>query len=380
MSATLEDVARRARCSPATVSRVVNRVGQVSETMRKRVLRIAKDLGYLPEAVAEVQETWPVIRRPRGGTPAAGYLEIVLHRHSPFEPLEVDGGRIEIRPLTPSPTGAELVKAFRSGDSFYRGVVDGMVEEAACWGYQTILQPNSALRDAGLLDGLHRPEKAGVLLTGEYSPDLEGFVAACRKPLVLADLISDAGPPVVTTDNARGIAEAFAHLRELGHRRIGFAGGPPEVADRTGRHPAYRWQMAMAGLPVDPAWVHLESPHMVHVAAWARRALANPGRPTAILCQNDFIALSIVRTAQQMGLTVPGDLSVIGYDDLEVASLLTPALTSVRVPTQDLGRLAVRELMLQISTRNRARPLAQRIDVPPKLAVRASTDKARSPS
>lgn len=376
MSATLEDVAKRAKCSPATVSRVVNRVGQVSETMRKRVLRIAKDLGYLDEAAADVQETWPVAKRSRSGTPAAGYLEIVLHRHSPYEPFAVDHGRVEISPLTPSPTGPELVKTFRSSDSFYRGVVDGMVEEAVRWGYQTILQPNSALRDAELLEGVHRPEKAGVLLTGEYSPDLEGFVAACRKPLVLVDVISEAGPPVVTTDNARGIAAAFAHVYELGHRRIGFAGGPSDVAERTGRHPAYRWQMALAGLTVNPAWVFIESPHMVHVATWAREALVKSNRPTAILCQNDFVALAVVQTAQQMGLNVPRDLSVTGYDDLEVASLLTPALTSVHVPTQDLGRLAVQELMLQISTKGRGRPLAQRIGVPPKLVVRASTGKA----
>jgi DNA-binding LacI/PurR family transcriptional regulator len=373
MSATLEDVAKRAKCSPATVSRVVNRVGQVSDTMRKRVLRIAKDLGYLHEAAAEVQETWPVAKRPRGGTPAVGYLEIVLHRHSPFEPFAVDHGRVQVSPLTPSPTGPELVNTFRSSDSFYRGLVDGMIDEAARWGYQAILQPNSNWRDAELLDGVHRSEKAGVLLTGEYSPDLDAFVAACRKPLVLADLISDAGPPVVTTDNARGIASAFIHIRGLGHQRIGFAGGPPDVAERTGRHPAYQWQMAASGQTVNPAWVFTESPHMVHVAAWAREALARKDRPTAILCQNDFVALAVVQAAQQMGLNVPRDLSVTGYDDLEVASLLTPPLTSVHVPTQDLGRLAVQELMLQISTKGRGRPLAQRISVPPKLVVRAST-------
>lgn len=376
MGATLEDIARRARCSPATVSRVVNRVGQVGEAMRKRVLRIARDLGYLPEAAVRAQETWPLVKRPRGGTPAAGYLEIILHRHSPFEPFAVDHGHVEISPLMPSPTGDELVKTFRTSDSFYRGLVDGMIEESARWGYQAVLQPNADLRDATLLDGVHRSEKAGVLLTGEYSPDLDAFIAACRRPLVLADLVSDAGPPVITTDNQRGIAAAFGHVRELGHRRIGFAGGPPEVAERTGRHPAYCWQMAAAGLTADPAWVFLESPHMVHVAAWAREVLALKDRPTAILCQNDFIALAIVQAAGQMGLSVPRDLSVVGYDDLEVAALLTPALTTVRVPTRDLGRLAVQELMLQISTKGRGRPLAQRVSVPPELIVRGSTGPA----
>ena len=377
MQATLEDVARRAKCSPATVSRVVNRVGQVSDAMRRRVMRAAQKSGYplQSESPSQLPVHFPGERHSKSS--ATGYIEIILYRHSPFEPVSLEGGQLEVRALRPTSAEAALSDEYRLSNSFQRSLVEGMADEVSRWGRQAILKPNSSLLRGEFLEEVNASDKAGVLLSGEYSTDVDAFVAACRKPLVLVDLHSDAGPPVVTMDSARGIGAAFDHLMELGHRRIGFAGGPPEVAERTGRHPAYRWKMAAAGFPVRRDWVFVESPHMIHIGEWARATLARTDRPTAILCQNDFIALAIVQAARELNLDVPGDLSVVGFDDIEVAALVNPPLTSVRVPTGNMGRLAVQELMLQIASQHRSRPMAQRVCVMPKLIVRNSTGPCR---
>lgn len=376
MTATLEDVARRAKCSPATVCRVINRVGQVSEAMRERVMRAAQKAGYAMPADGP-GSLWSGSQRDRSKHQAAVYIEIIVHRHSPFEPLLLQRGRLEVRPLEPAQPETVLADEFRLSNSFQQALVDGMVEEVTRWGHQAVLKPNDALLRPEFLNEVNGADKLGVLLSGEYSKDIDAFVAACRKPLVLVDLLSDAGPPVVTMDNTRGIGAAFDHLRALGHRKIAFAGGPPEVAERTGRLAAYELKMAASGLPSRREWVFLESPHMVHVRAWAQAALSAKDRPTAILCQNDFIALAAVQTAHDLGLNVPRDLSVVGYDDIEVAALANPPLTTVRVPTADIGRLAVRELMLQVAAPSRSRPLAQRVCVMPELVVRRSTGPCR---
>jgi DNA-binding LacI/PurR family transcriptional regulator len=373
MNATLDDVARRAGCSPATVSRVINRVGQVSEAMRERVMRAARKAGYSVESDnAGVPQLVPQGRNGRKVNTASGYIEIVLHRHSPFEPVSLSAGKLEVSALkTAEPTEAgSAADAFPLSHSFYTSLVNGMLGEVARWGRQAVLKPNDNLLRADFLDEVNASDKAGVLLAGEYSADIDAFLSACRKPLVLVDLFTDSNTPVVTMDSARGIAAAFDHLRELGHRHIGFAGGPPDVAKRTGRHTAYEWKMATAGFPIRPEWVFLDSPHMIHVREWAQSLLASRERPTAMLCQNDFTALAIVQAWQAAGLRIPEDLSVVGFDDIEVATLVQPRLTSVRVPTVDIGRLAVQQLMLQIAS---PAALSQRISVAPELIVREST-------
>ncbi len=173
-------------------------------------------------------------------------------------------------------------------------------------------------------------------------------------------------------DDSVGIGLAMGHLLALGHRRIGFAGGTG-AGQPMQRFIAWRMHLADAGLPLRSAWVFQDSVHMVDVQRWAGRLLAEAERPTAMVCQNDFVAVGVIMAARSCGLAVPEALSVVGYDDGEMALLMVPPLTTVTVPTAALGRIAVRELLQEVSDAADAPRLARRILVAPTLAVRGTT-------
>ncbi|GMA34556.1 hypothetical protein GCM10025876_07600 [Demequina litorisediminis] len=157
--------------------------------------------------------------------------------------------------------------------------------------------------------------------------------------------------PTIDVDNFEGAERAAQHLLSLGHRRIGFLGGRNELDSSHLREAGFRHAHAEAGIPVDPALI-IETRYAPENAAQATRTLLGMAEPpTAIMGANDLTALAAIEVAHDLGLSVPGDLSVIGFDDIPEAGLASPALTTVRQPLQEMGAAAMRMLLDRIEGR-----------------------------
>jgi LacI family transcriptional regulator len=368
MSNTVAAISRLVGCSNATVSRAMNNSGSVSPGMRAAVLQAMREVQYTPRAIKRKPRS-PMIR------PAQGDLiEVVLHRHTPTEEITFGASGMEVGPLSEFPDA--FAKPRRVATSFYRRMIDGAVEELSRWGFKAVLQVNHDLSSGALLKEVELPNRRGVLLFGEYSQDLPEFVAGCHQPLVLVDLIHDGWPDSVITDNIYGVTAAFDHLYLLGHRKIGFVGKLDGVVAFAERFLGFKMKMAEAGLPLNPAWVHEGPNHIEMTASAVQQMLSREDRPTALLCSNDCAALGVLRAANNLGIKIPEHLSVVGFDDEESASLVTPALTTVRVPVEQMGRQAVRQLVIQINATDNRAVRGCRVRLSPDLVIRQSTGPA----
>lgn len=363
-SATIAELSRLSGCSAATVSRALNNNGAVSAKARQAVFKVLKETQYLQKKAR---------KRGRNGVAHRSKLvEIILHRESPIETLSIDPAGLRVGPLTAVPDSHTLRGPDKLSGSFQRQIVDGVLSELERCGYRGVIQASKDLLSPALLADVSSVDRAGVLLLGEYTPHLAEFVSLCLHPLVLVDLMHDGAADVVTTDNMLGVGKAFDHLYGLGHRKIGFAGKLDRVVAFAERFSAYKYKMAEAGLKVAPHWVHEGPNHIDTTAAGIRPLLGHVDRPTAILCANDCTAFGVLRGASEMGIAVPSQLSVVGFDDEEAASLVTPALTTVHVPMAEIGRQAVRQLMIQMQLGASNRTCGCRIRMLPELVVRSS--------
>lgn len=327
----IHDVAERAGVSIATVSRVLNDHPDVSPGTRDEVLRHARDLGYIsagrrqePTAAPKTQLialSVPSIQTDYVKEIVAGAVEALHHRD------------------------ARLVICSRD---------NGVAEQSL---------PDQLLRDmtdgALLLMSQDPPEELRALLHSGY-------------PVVVIDPTTplDDSVPAVGSTNWAGGRVATEYLISLGHTHVGVITGPPSIRVSADRLAGYQAALLSAGLPL--------LPKLVHEADWtseggyraAQRVLAVPGRPTAIFAFNDAMAVGAIRAARDQGIDVPRDLSVVGFDDIDLASLTMPALTTVRQPLHGLGRVSVDMLYRLLH----GQPLdAMRMELATNLVVREST-------
>jgi DNA-binding LacI/PurR family transcriptional regulator len=168
-------------------------------------------------------------------------------------------------------------------------------------------------------------------------------------PFVLIDYDDDApGCGVVNASNRRGAREAIRYLIGLGHRRIGFITGRERVGATYERLAGYREAMAAAGLEVRPADIVHGDFLEARGHAAGHELLERPDRPTAIFASSDMAAFGVLRAAEDLRIDVPGRLSVVGFDDIPEAARVTPALTTVRQPLREMGRVAVNQLLARL--------------------------------
>ena len=176
--------------------------------------------------------------------------------------------------------------------------------------------------------------------------------------------------PFVGSDDLLGARLATAHLAELGHRRIGHLAGKPTVSTGVLRRRGYLAALTEHGLAPDPRLV-VESGYTEEGGARAAaRLMALDERPTAIFAVTDMTAVGAFGAARRMGLRVPEDMAIVGYNDIPLASRMMPALTTVHVPIHDFGSVAARLLLDQIET---GEPSRRRVIFNPELIVRGST-------
>ncbi|WP_460772739.1 LacI family DNA-binding transcriptional regulator [Microbacterium sp. GXF7504] len=322
---TIHDVAAAAGVSVATVSKAVNgRYGVSSETSA-RVMAAVEELGYESSLVASSMRSR-----------TTGVIGVLVADFEPFS--------------------AEVLK----------GVARGLADT----GYDLMAYSGAHQHGTGW-ERRSLSRLSGTLIDGAIMVTPTVVNVSAEVPLVAVDPHTGGGGlPTVESDSYGGAQQAVRYLIELGHRRIGFIAGRPDLRSAAARDAGYRAALADAGIPFDPALVGVGRYEEDVAREAARRMLTLPDRPTAIFAANDLSALSIVGVAHDLGLEVPADLSVVGFDDVPDASRADPALSTVAQPMQRLGAAAATLIMRLMRGEV---PEATHIRLPTRLVPRATT-------
>lgn len=334
--ATMEDVARLAGVSLKTVSRVVNDSPHVAPETRKRVEGAVKELDFHPHSGARS------LARRRSGT-----VGVVA-------PLQAEG--IFSR-------------------SFILETLAGAGQALGDAGYELVLIARSA--SAPFIDLIKQRRVDGLLLMNVpiADPRVEELQAA-DVPFVLTCRPDVEGSPLdravrwVDADHAHGASAAVEYLASLGHSRFAVVSGPWDLMVSRLREKGARQTLARLGLPAPAATLNGEFSIEAGVEL-GEALLAEQGATTAVLCGDDHLAIGVIQAARARGLSVPGDLSVVGFDDIMFSAYVSPPLTTVRQPGREKGRLAA-EMLLAIDSAGDNDPPAQ-VLLPTELVVRAST-------
>ncbi len=336
---TLRDIAELAGVSVGTTSLVLNDRKGIAQTTRQRVLDAARQLGY----------EQPVRRS------AANQATIdIIIEHLPVAP---------------------------TSDPFNKTILLGINEVARRENYRVVFEFVSPT-DEPPVHRWERGSTSGLIILGGGDLKREWVQAAVesRLPVVMVDhFIPDLALPTVVPDNFAGAYAATQYLLERGHERIGFIRGPSKYWTLGERQAGYLLAMQRAGLGPDPQLVPPRISHGDEKGFGEMELLLNlPEPPTAVFAVSDKTAIGAYRAAISHGLSIPGDISIIGFDDIEEAQVLQPPLTSVQVSGELMGRVAVERLLSLIELDPRE-TVSQSIKwtIPTKLVERGSARDLR---
>lgn len=331
--ATINDIARLAEVSKKTVSRVINNSPFVKEETRKRVEAVIAEHGFTPDPQA------------RGLAFRRSFLVGMIYDN-------------------PSP-------------NYVVNMQQGVLDAVRGAGLELVVHPCNRADDSFLTDVRNfivRQKLFGVVMPPSVSED-DRVVAILKDadcPYVrIASVSLDEPACMVVTHDSRGAARAARHLAELGHRRIAFISGPDTFRSSHERGRGFAEGLAEHGLQLDPAYVRRAAYTFESGVEAATELLALPQRPTAIFAGNDEMAIGVMKAARDAGLDVPRDLSIVGFDDLPMASRVWPNLTTVRLPIRDMGRMAAEKLTAGLRGLDPATLVQPEVD--PSLVVRDST-------
>jgi len=374
---TAEQIARKVGCSISTVSRVLNNSAPVSAQARSAVLDAVKQAGGIPRVLGRRA---PTIRRgpAQSADPDQGDLvEILMAVRYNRSIINVsDGGDVVIDPVDQLPASRFFSSMGRFTNSYYRHIIDGAIAELKRCNRRAVLQVTDTLSSPALISEVNLPSNCGLLILGDYFDELEAFLRQVTCPLISLITWNHQGwPDYVGIDNHLGIRLAFEHVYSLGHRKIGYIAGGNVGVFRE-RLAAYQLCLAQAGLSFEPKWVVGERTDIPSMEEGAQRVLSQEDRPTAMLGCYDGAAVAVKRAADRLQLRIPHDVSVVGFDDDELGQLFSPPLTTIHVPMEQMGRLAVQTLWTRSMMRPQDRQEACSIRVMPKLVVRESTAAA----
>jgi DNA-binding LacI/PurR family transcriptional regulator len=325
MVASIHDVAQRAGVSVATVSRSFTIPETVREATRGRVLEVAAELGYRPNRAA--------------------------------------------RGLITGRTGNLGVIVPDLGNPYFQGVLKGAQGRAREADYAVFVSDSqeSATEEAALIGAMSKQVDGIVLCSSRL--DAEALAALESDPAVVLLNRRVPGRVTVSVDSAGGMRQAMEHLTALGHTRCAFVSGPRRSWSNQQRLRGLRAAARAAGAEVIP--IGPVAPQFDGGIEAAEAVLASGA--TAVLAYNDLVAAGILSRVAQLGVEVPRRLSVVGFDDIPLAAMLTPALTTVAAPTVRAGAVAVETLLARLDTEVAPPPEPVDHALPATLVVRGST-------
>ena len=332
---TIKDLAKAAGVSITTVSRALNGYSDVSEKTRSRIKKLAEDLSYRPNAQAQ---------------------SLVLKKTNTIGVILSDMNRSSAK------------------DAFAFEVLCGINDKASELNYDIILfstNPNKQLKKS-YSDLCMERNVDGAIIQGlkVNDPYLKEIIGQPHFPCVLID-IPVAGERVghVTTDNVNGACEAVQHLIRFGHRQIAMINGYDEAAVSRDRLTGYIVALQQAGIPYDPTLVADGRFSEEGGEEAMEKLLAEHPGITAVFCSSDLMALGAMKALEKAGNAIPGSISIVGYDDISIASYCTPKLTTIRQDKYDLGYQAAQMLIDMLE----GRQVKHKVVLPTELIVRDST-------
>lgn len=311
----IQEVARRAGVSIATVSRTINNSSMVDPKTAKRVWKAVEELGYYPNSQAR----------------------------------SLVSGRSRILGLIVSDIT----------NPFFPELITGFEDVAIDNGYEILVSStnyNSTRMALCVRRMLERKVEGVAIMTSEMDKHLVDQLAHRNVPMVFLD-VGPVGKGIshVVVDYAMGVNEAVEHLLSLGHRRIGFISGPLSLKSARIRQTAFLRSLTRYGIDEDKRLVG-EGDHNVDGGLTAMtRMLATGCSPTAVLASNDLTAIGTMRAVRRAGLSVPQDISVVGFDDIRLAQFTEPPLTTVRLARRELAEHAFHALMHNVAEHPKAK-------------------------
>lgn len=323
---TITDVAEAAGVSTATVSKVINARYGVAAATATRVQEVIDQLGYESSIVARSMRSH-----------RTNVIGILVAEFEPFS--------------------AEILK--------------GAAQALSSTGYELLAYTGARQSGGPGWERRYLSRLSGTLIDGALIVTPTVVDANVAIPVVAIDPHEGPlGPPTVDSDNLTGALLATRHLTELGHRRIGFIAGRDDLASSALREAGYRQGLEEASIPYDPALVRSGDYRLDVSRASATELLSLPDRPTALFAANDISAIGAMGAAQDMGLDVPGDVSVVGFDDIPESMATTPQLTTIHQPIQQMGAAGIAMLIELLDEQ----PLATtHVQLPTSLVVRGTT-------
>jgi LacI family transcriptional regulator len=326
----IHTVARLANVSTATVSRTINHVPTVNDKMAKRVWEAIKELDYLPNTQARALVS--------GRSRLLGL--IVSEITNPFFPELIQG----FEDVAVEQGFEILIGSTNYDPERMKRCIRRMVERKA--------------------------EGVAVMTFGIEEPLLDQL-ADRKVPLVFVDVGPERpGISLLRVDYHHGIRQGLQHLAALGHRDIAFVTGPLRLHSANSRLSAFQRAMQECGIAVDPSRI-VEGDHTMEGGMnAAEKLLTGDKLPTAILCSNDVTAIGVLHEAYRVGLRVPDDLSVIGFDNIHITQMTIPPLTTIQMSCYELARAAVMALKAHVEKAPGAR---REIPIETQLVVREST-------
>lgn len=337
---TMKDVASQANVSVSTVSYVLNGTGPVSADRRARVLNAVRELNYIPNESARS------LKRRSASTIGLAIPDL----SNPF--------------FSELARGVERAAAER----------DVLVVLCSSENSEEAESTNARLLRSRRVDGV-------IYLTGfDESPNSLLELQTLGPVILVDERIPGAELPAIVADGRRGARDVATHVVQLGHRRFACIAGPEALWTAEQRLSGYREALAMGGIDPDGMRVAVGDYRMDSGYELARELLDVPvaERPTALLCANDMMAIGALEYCRGNGIRVPGDVSIVGFDDVPMAALLTPRLTTVRQPAHEMGIRAAEVLIDRIRSTNDAADNDLPAPFPVEIKVRESAAVPRS--
>ena len=327
-------VAKRAKVSTATVSRVLNGSPGVREKTAERVRSVIEELNYVPNSNARSLRV--------GRTRLFGL--IVSDIKNPFFPELIDA--------------FEAFAATQSIDVIFTHTNYSPGRLIHC--VRRMVDRN--------VDGI-------AIMTSEVDVKAIAHAEQARVPLVVLNQKGYEDRCCnVLVDYTEGFREAIEHLRASGHRSIGFIAGPQNLSSAKRRHQAFQSAMKRCELTVQPGWIASGDLRVDGGRLALRKLMANESRPSAVIATNDLMAIGALEAAREDGIRIPEDLSVIGFDDLPISSMVFPPLSTIHLSRREIAHHAFTGLIEAV--RSRHKTLIQAPAISPRLILRQSSGKA----